>query len=136
MPQLRIPGALNCLASKQFLNESAPLGWLVRVEPEAPEDSGWRLYSRADTPEYIEGDGNFAIVPYNDAGEIEPMILPVYFMPVGTELRLFYDEQNDRLRWFDENSNQDGKLDEVRFDDAFWAQFNQDYAAWVDRLQK
>jgi len=123
MPQLRIPGALNCLASKQFLNESAPLGWLVRVEPEAPEDSGWRLYSRADTPEYIEGEGNFTIVPYND-------------MPVGTELRLFYDEQNDRLRWFDENSNQDGKLDEVRFDDAFWAQFNQDYAAWVDKLQK
>ena len=75
-------------------------------------------------------------VPYNDAGEIEPMILPVDFMPVGTELRLFYDEQNDRLRWFDENSNEDGKLDEVRFDDAFWAQFNQDYAAWVDKLQK
>jgi hypothetical protein len=21
-------------------------------------------------------------------------------------------------------------------DDAFWAQFNQDYAAWVDKLQK
>ena len=41
-----------------------------------------------------------------------------------------------RLRWFDENSNQDGKLDEVRFDDAFWAQFNQDYAAWVDKLHK
>ncbi|EFW10935.1 immunity protein Imm33 domain-containing protein [Pauljensenia hongkongensis] len=127
-----IRGALNILASSHFVYRRSPLRWLVRVEPEVPgEDSEWRLYSASDTPEFIEGEGNFVIISFNEAGVIEPMIMPMYFQPVGTELRLVDLPQQMRKAWFDENSrDENGTLRELALDDAFWDQFNRDYDAW------
>ena len=62
---------------------------------------------------------------------IEPMIMPMYFQPVGTELRLVDLPQQMRKAWFDENSrDENGTLRELALDDAFWDQFNRDYDAW------
>ena len=59
------------------------------------------------------------------------MIMPMYFQPVGTELRLVDLPQQMRKAWFDENSrDENGTLRELALDDAFWDQFNQDYDAW------
>jgi len=77
------------------------------------------------------GEGNIVIISLNEAGVIEPMIMPMYFQPVGTELRLVDLPQQMRKAWFDENSrDENGTLRELALDDAFWDQFNRDYDAW------
>ena len=127
-----IRGALKVVASRLFVTRQAPLGWLVRVESEAPgQDSGWRIYSADDTPEFLDQDGSLVIIPFNDAGLIEPMIMPMYFQPVGTELRLLSNLEGTHKAWFDENNRDEDDLPtEVALDDAFWDQFDCDYDAW------
>lgn len=127
-----IRGALKVVASRLFVTRQAPLGWLVRVESEAPgQDSGWRIYSADDTPEFLDQDGSLVIIPFNDAGLIEPMIMPMYFQPVGIELRLLSNLEGTHKAWFDENNRDEDDLPtEVALDDAFWDQFDRDYDAW------
>ena len=45
-----------------------------------------------DTQEYIDNPENSMIVDFNTLANIEPAVLLVYDMPVGTDLEFFFDD--------------------------------------------
>ena len=53
---------------------------------------GWRAIGDNDTQEYIDNPENSMIVDFNTLANIEPAVLLVYDMPVGTELEFFFDD--------------------------------------------
>ena len=54
-------------------------------------DNGWRFLSETDTQEYLSNVNNWCIVAFETVIEIEPAVLAIYDMPVGTELTLILE---------------------------------------------
>ena len=65
---------------------------MFREESVNPSDNGWRAIGDNDTQEYIDNPENSMIVDFNTLANIEPAVLLVYDMPVGTELEFFFDD--------------------------------------------
>lgn len=60
--------------------------WFFRETPVHAADNGWRALGDTDTEEYINTPGNNVVVDFDRLVEIEPAVLAVYSMPVGTDL--------------------------------------------------
>ena len=58
-----------------------------------PVDNGWRFLSEIDTDEFLQQPSSMAICDWGTVFEIEPAIMPIFDMPVGTELTLIYEGQ-------------------------------------------
>ena len=56
-----------------------------------PADNGWRALGDTDTEEYINIPDNNLVVDFDRLVEIEPAVLAIYDMPVGTDLE--FDQQ-------------------------------------------
>ena len=65
--------------------------WIFREEPVNPNDNGWRALGDTDTEEYINIPENNLVVDFDRLVEIEPAVLAIYDMPVGTDLE--FDSQ-------------------------------------------
>ena len=81
----------GCIVTKSVLQGNTPLKWLFREEPVNEVDNGWRAMGRDDTQEYIDESSNHAICDINTLINIEPTVLNVYEMPVGTDLEFVED---------------------------------------------
>ena len=64
---------------------------MFREESVNPVDNGWRAIGDTDTEEYINTAGNNMVVDFDRLVEIEPAVLAIYDMPVGTDLEFFDD---------------------------------------------
>ena len=67
-----IPFALACVASVKILRCKSSVKWAMREESENVNDSGWRLYSEDDTPEFLESPSSMRIVNFNTVGGSVP----------------------------------------------------------------
>lgn len=105
-----IPFALACVASVKILRREASVKWAMREEPENVNDSGWRLYSEDDTPEFLESPSSMQIANFNTVGSLFPVVYLLYFQPVGSEYMLVKDVKDDSLHWYDYNTLEGGKL--------------------------
>ena len=105
-----IPFALACVASVKILRRESSVKWAMREESENVNDSGWRLYSEDDTPEFLESPSSMRIVNFNTVGDLFPIIDLLYFQPVGSEYMLVKDAKDDSLHWYDYNTLEGGKL--------------------------
>ncbi len=65
-----------------------------------PADNGWRALGDTDTEEYINIPDNNLVVDFDRLVEIEPAVLAIYDMPVGTDLE--FDTETCVIRF---NSN-------------------------------
>ncbi|SJM53495.1 hypothetical protein CZ771_06390 [Actinomycetales bacterium JB111] len=65
--------------------------WMVRNQPQASEDSGWRIFSEFDSEEYINDPANVQVVDYNTVCAIEPAAIAVYPLPVGADVEIRHD---------------------------------------------
>ena len=83
-----IPNSGACLVSKNLLEGSGTVRWMMREESDLPADNGWRLFSDIDTPEYLADPENLLVVAYNHACAIEPALIGIYDFPYGTELQI------------------------------------------------
>jgi len=83
-----IPGAGACLASKNVLSGAGRVKWMVREESRAAADNGWRIFSDIDTTEYLHDASNLQIVDFNGVCEIEPALIGIWDLPVGSGLEL------------------------------------------------
>lgn len=81
----------GCIVTQSVLQGKTPLKWLFREEPVNEIDNGWRAMGRDDTQEYIDQSANHAICDINTLINIEPAVLNVYEMPVGTDLEFVED---------------------------------------------
>lgn len=91
-----IEGAGGCIVSKNILNHNGNLKWLFREESVNEVDNGWRFLSDIDTDEFINNPNNMTVCDFNTVVEIEPAVLAIYHLPVGTDLQLVV-ENNKRF---------------------------------------
>ncbi len=82
----------GCVITKSLYEGSSKLKWLFREESVDPRDNGWRAIGDTDTEEYINTPGNNMVVDFDRLVEIEPAVLAVYDMPVGTDLEYCHDK--------------------------------------------
>jgi len=83
-----IPKAGACLASKNVLSGAGRVKWLVREPSRAAADNGWRIFSDIDTTEYLHDVSNLVITDFNAVCELEPAVIGVWDLPVGSDLQI------------------------------------------------
>lgn len=85
-----IRGAGGSIVSRSLLNGTSKLKWLFRQESE--HGNGWVAFGDTDTQEYVDDAKNMAIVDFNTLANIEPAVLDVFYMPVGSDLEFRSDK--------------------------------------------
>ena len=83
----------GCIVTRSVLSGSSRLRWLFREESRNPADNGWRAFGDKDTQEYIDDPNNSIVVDFDRLVEIEPAVLSVFSMPVGTDLEFDADNK-------------------------------------------
>lgn len=78
----------GCIASNNLLSEKGELKWCFRESPINSMDSGWRFLSDIDTDEYLADANNSSVCDLNSVIQIEPAILSIINLPVGTDAEL------------------------------------------------
>ena len=77
------------LVSKNILSGVAPVRWMVRGESKAAVDNGWIFFSAADDAAFTaDMAANFQITSFNAVCNIEPAVIGIYDLPVGSDLEL------------------------------------------------
>lgn len=85
-----ISGAGGSVISKSLLEGESRLKWLFRED--SGLGNGWVALGDTDSEEYINKVENMTVVDFNTLANIEPAVLNVFYMPVGTDLEFRSDE--------------------------------------------
>ena len=93
----------GCIITKSLDDGTSKLKWIFREESVNPVDNGWRALGDTDTEEYINVPENNLVVDFDRLIEIEPAVLAIYDMPVGTDLE--FDSQ--RKVFIDSNTGKE-----------------------------
>lgn len=92
-----IPHAGTSMTTYNVLERRGRIRWLVREKPLGPADNGWRVFSHIDTSEYLANRENWVVVDFNTLCSLEPVVIGVWNMPVGSDLQVVDDGQRIRL---------------------------------------
>ena len=95
----------GCIVTKSLLEGTSNLKWIFREDPVNPVDNGWRALGDTDTEEYINKPENNVVVDFDRLVEIEPAVLAIYTLPIGTDLE--YDAE--RKIFIDSNTGKEYK---------------------------
>jgi len=87
----------GCIVSKNIIEKKGELKWCIREKGLDDLDTGWRFLSSIDTDEYLNDPKNMCVYNYDTIVEIEPAILLIYDLPVGTDATLV---REDKERFF------------------------------------
>lgn len=93
-----IQGAGAALATRNVMEGRGLVRWMMREAPQAPEDSGWRVFSEFDTQEYLDDPANTQVVDYNSVCAIEPAAIIVYPLPAGADIEIRRDGGRIRIQ--------------------------------------
>ncbi|WP_262421950.1 DUF2185 domain-containing protein [Bacillus aquiflavi] len=72
-------------------------------------DNGWRFFSDIDDDDFINNPDNLTVCNFNTVANIEPAILGIYLLPVGSDLQIV--AENGKIVFFDNISG--NKIDPV-----------------------
>ena len=92
-----IPNAGACIATLNVINKTGVVRWMVRLPSQMPADNGWQIMSHLDTTEYLNDPANWRIVDFNDLCAIEPALIGIWDMPIGSDLQIVRDELGIRI---------------------------------------
>ena len=92
------------IVSNNILENKANIKWILRENSVNELDNGWRFLSEIDTEEYLSHAENMSICDWSTVVEIEPAVLSIFNMPIGTELIIIYEDE--RVYFLDSNSGQ------------------------------
>lgn len=81
------------IVSNNILENKANIKWILREDSVNELDNGWRFLSEIDTEEYLSNAENMSICDWSTIVEIEPAVLSIFNMPIGTELTMIYEEE-------------------------------------------
>ena len=90
-----VENAGSCIVTKSLLNGESNFRWLFREEPLNNIDTGWMAFGDSDNDDYVNDPKNLTAVDLNTLINIEPTILNIYEMPIGTDL-IFIEEDGDK----------------------------------------
>ncbi|MFK4791666.1 DUF2185 domain-containing protein [Microbacterium sp. ZW T5_56] len=76
------------IISRNALEGVAPIRWAFREEPATEVDNGWRFLSAIDDDAYLSVPANMTVVSFNTVVEIEPAVLPLLYLPVGSDIAI------------------------------------------------
>jgi hypothetical protein len=88
------------IVSKNILDRRGRVRWAVREPQENPSDNGWRFFSELDDEAYLSDPSNLLVASFNTVADIEPAVIPILNMPVGTDLVIDRDDHG-RIRFYD-----------------------------------
>ena len=92
------------IVSNNILKNKANIKWILRENSVNELDNGWRFLSEIDTEEYLSHAENMLICDWSTILEIEPAVLSIFNMPIGTELILIYE--GEKKYFIDSSSGQ------------------------------
>ena len=81
------------IVSNNILENKANIKWILRENSVNELDNGWRFLSEIDTEEYLSDAENMSICDWSTIVDIEPAVLSIFNMPIGTELTMIYEEE-------------------------------------------
>ena len=81
------------IVSNNILKNKANIKWILRENSINELDNGWRFLSEIDTEEYLSHAENMSICDWSTIVEIEPAVLSIFNMPIGTELTMIYEDE-------------------------------------------
>ena len=81
------------IISNNILENKANIKWILREESVNELDNGWRFLSEIDTEDYLSHAENMSICDWSTIVEIEPAVLSIFNMPIGTELTIIYEDE-------------------------------------------
>ena len=85
-----IQGAGGTIVTKSILDGTSKLKWLFRQE--GGHGNGWVAFGDRDSQEYVDDANNMAIVDFNTLANIEPTVVNVFYMPMGSDLEFRCDK--------------------------------------------
>lgn len=91
-PPEYIQGAGGCLVSKNILDGRGRLKWMTREPSANPADNGWRFFADIDGDTFVNTPGNIVVSDFNAVADIEPAIIAIYELPVGSDLQLVVED--------------------------------------------
>lgn len=94
-----INNAGACIVSKRILNGDSKLKWMLREKPVEELDNGWRFFSESDDSDYINNSDNLVVCDFNTVANIEPAIIGVFLLPIGSDLQLV--SENGKITFYD-----------------------------------
>jgi len=100
-----IQKAGGCIVSKNIISGNGKLKWLVREKSVDKADNGWRFFSDIDDDEYLSNSNNLEICDFNTVANIEPAVLGIYLLQVGSDLQLVIE--NGKRKLFDNLTGQE-----------------------------
>ena len=92
-----IPGAGACLATTNVLSGAGVVRWMVREPSKAGADNGWRIMSHVDTGAYLSDQASWRIADFNQVCAIEPALIGIWDLEVGSDLQIVRDELGIRI---------------------------------------
>lgn len=85
-----INGAGGSIVSRSILEGKSKLKWLFRED--GGIGNGWVAFGDSDSQEYVNDAKNLTVVDFNTLANIEPTVLNVFYMPMGTDLEFRSDK--------------------------------------------
>ncbi|WP_314778724.1 DUF2185 domain-containing protein [uncultured Actinomyces sp.] len=76
----------GCLVSRNIIDGRGHIEWARREKAVNPADNGWRILSDAD--DFHNTPGNLVVASFNSIANIEPALIGIHTLPVGTDLQL------------------------------------------------
>lgn len=98
-------GMGGCIVSKNLWANKGKLKWCFREKGQNEVDTGWRFLSDIDTDEFLKAPSNLLACNFESMIEIEPAVLSIYHLPVGTEL--IFVEKGKRRFFIDSNTKKE-----------------------------
>lgn len=92
-----IPKAGACIATTNVIDRRGRVRWMVRRPPQRAADNGWQIMSSIDTTDYLNDANNWRVVDFNDLCAIEPALIGIWDLKVGSDLQLVHDELGIRI---------------------------------------
>ncbi len=97
----------GCVVSKNILNGKGKLKWCIRETSVNDLDNGWRFLSSIDTDVFLSDASNMAVCDWSTIITIEPAVMAIYHLPIGTDIMLveennikkfYYTDTGDEVR--------------------------------------
>jgi hypothetical protein len=91
----RWKGPNHCIATDKVAVEGFRVGYMCRMEPDGPNDSGWRFATGEEGKSYMSNPSNFGVYTLNTIANGDPAIAPLLYKPFGSS---FIRDENGRFQ--------------------------------------
>jgi len=74
----------GAIASDRITVDGRPVGYMYRIAPQNPQDSGWSFLAGDESDAYLDDPANFAIYDVNTIANYDPEIIASLEAPIGS----------------------------------------------------